>query len=286
MRVAVFGERGFIGKEFVKIVPEGHKIFAFNRPEFDIRKLETYREKLNVIQPDVVVNMAARVGTLISTLSVKEMFETNTMGALDLAHTAYEAGARRYIYISSTVVHGENKKGEHYGRFSKFGPKHPYSASKAAAEYSLEQFAKEKGDVVVITLRPPMVIGKGTNPDLPAISFVRDILSGKEIKIFGEGLHEREFVSVGDVARGIWKAIDWGKKAQQGYHPFFLSGNRISMRDLAEKVIKKFGGKVVYIPKTIQAFSLTTDASETKQILGWEPYDDLDAILADVARHI
>jgi nucleoside-diphosphate-sugar epimerase len=136
----------------------------------------------------------------------------------------------------------------------------------------------------LVTVRPPMVIGNGTEPTLPAISFVREVLSGKEIQIYGDGLHEREYVSDTDVALGIWKAITWGLAAEHGYHPFFLTGNRISMRLLAEKVVQKFGGKVTYIPKTVQTFSLTTDPVDSKNLLSWGVEDDLDAILALVGR--
>lgn len=285
MRIAVFGGRGFIGKEFVKNAFPEHELFLFNRPEADVRRPETFSERLKEVRPDVVVNFSALIGTLLSSPSVREMFDVNTSGSLNVAYVAREAGARAYIFISSTVVHGENKKGEHHGRFSGFAPKHPYSASKAAAEFALQQFANEQKSMTIVTLRPPMVIGEGAKIPLPPIEFVKNVLQDKEIQIFGEGLHEREYVSVADIALGIWKAVLWGVTAPKGYHPFFLTGNRISMRDLAEKVVKKFGGKVTYVPSTKQAFSLTTDPFETKQAFGWEVRDDLDSILLDVARY-
>ncbi|MEK7117463.1 MAG: SDR family oxidoreductase [Patescibacteria group bacterium] len=283
MRIAVFGGRGFIGREFVKMAPRSYKTFLFNRPEADILRPETYSQKLKEIQPDTVVNVVAKIGTLLSSVSVREMFETNTMGSLNLAYAAHEAGAKSYVFMSSTVVHGENKRGEHHQRFDLFAPKHPYSASKAAAEYALEQFSKEQKNMAIVTLRPPMVIGEGVGVPLPPIEFVREVLAGKEIQIFGDGLHEREYVSVKDAAEGIWKAIDWSLSAEKGYHPFFLTGNRISMKDLAEMVVKKFEGKVVYVPSTKQTFSLTTDPSDSKKLFAWEIQDDVDAILDRVA---
>jgi len=286
MRIALFGTRGFIGKEFVRSAPKEHDIFLFNRPEADIRKPESFANKLKEVRPDAVVNFSALIGTLLSSVSVRDMFSTNTMGSLDLAYMAHKAGAKSYIFTSSTVVHGENKKGEHHNRFSGFAPKHTYSASKAAAEYALEQFAKEQTDISIVTLRPPMVIGEGTEIPLPPIEFVRSVKIGKDIQIFGDGLHEREYVSISDTTRGIWKAVEWSVTAEKKYHPFFLTGNCISMRNLAEKVVKKFGGKIVCVPKTIQTFSLTTDPSDSKELLDWEAFDDLDSILDDVARFV
>lgn len=286
MRIAIFGATGFIGKVFVNSAPKEHELFLLSRPEFDILRPETYTEKLKEIRPDVVVNMTAIIGTLLSSVPVREMFDTNTMGSLNLAMVAHEAGAKSYIFTSSTVVHGENKKGEHHSRFSLFAPKHPYSASKAAAEYALEQFAKEQTDMNIVTLRPPMVIGEGSHIVLPPVEFVSDLLDGKDIQIFGEGLHEREFVSVSDIADGIWKAVEWSVTTEKKYHPFFLSGNRISMRDLAEKAVKRIGGEVIYVPSTKQTFSLTTDPTDTETILGWKVEDSIDDILEDVEHFV
>lgn len=286
MRIAVFGGRGFIGKKLVEIGSNEHELFLFNRPDADIKNPDSFSQRLKDIRPDIVINLAAKIGTMTSSVSVKEMFETNTIGSLAVAYAAHDAGARSYIFISSTVVHGENEIGKHHGRFSTFAPKHPYSASKASAEYGLEQFAREVKDMVVIALRPPMVIGEGAPVLLPPVEFVRNVLRGKDITILGNGLHEREYVSVADTASGVLKAAIWGLTADAGYHPFFLTGNRISMRGLAERVVNRFGGKITYVPKTARSFSLTTDPYDSQELLGWQVSDGIDSILDDVQRFV
>lgn len=287
MRIAIFGSRGFIGKALIgSAYSKEHELLILNRPESDVRKPESFAKRLNDFKPDVVINLSALLGNLLVSPPVCDIFETNVMGALNVVYSAHRAGAKSYIFISSSVVHGESKKGEHIGRFSPFAPKHAYGASKASAEYGLEQFAKEQKDMTIVSLRPTMVIGADTELLQPPIEFVKDIKAGKEIRIYGDGLHEREFVSVRDVATGIWQATAWSMTAEKVYQPFFLTGNPTSMRGLAEKAIKKFGGKVVYIPKTSQSFSLVTDASDSKKFFGWQVEDDLDAILDDVGRHV
>ena len=286
MRIALLGARGFIGKELVQQASREHEVVAPSRPEVDVERPETLVRALKEARPDVVVNLAARIGTILQSVSVREMFATNTIGSLNVAYAAHEAGAKAYVFTSSTVVHGENEVGHHHGRFSSFAPKHPYSASKAAAEFALQKFAKEQSTMSVIVLRPPMVIGAGTPVPLPPIEFTRTVAVGKDIEIFGEGLHEREFVSVRDTAEGILQSARFGMKAGAGYHPFFLTGNRVSMRALAERVVHKFGGQIRYVPKTVQTFSLTTDPSDSERELGWRVRDDLDAILDDVWRFV
>jgi UDP-glucose 4-epimerase len=275
-----------IGRSLVASAPDGYRIAAFNLPEADVRRQATFADALTRFKPDVVINLAAILGGMVAGESVREMFETNAMGALTVAYAAKDAGAKSYVFASSTVAHGGNEPGRHHGRLDGFAPKHAYGASKAAAELSLQQLSKEDGSMRFVTVRPPQIIGESSKVLQPPEQFVQEASAGRDIVIFGDGLHEREFVSTEDVTAGIWKAAQWSLTADRGYHPFFLTGNRISMKDLAEAAAKKFGTNVVFVPKTAQAFTLTTDPSDSWSILGWRVANDLEQILSDVARRI
>lgn len=275
-----------VGQALVASAPAGYQIAAFNLPEADVRRQATFADTLTKFKPDVVINLAAILGSMVSGESVRDMFETNAMGALTLAYAAKEAGAKSYIFASSTVAHGGNETGRHHGRLDGFAPKHAYGASKVAAELALQQFSKEGGDMRFVTVRPPQIIGESSKVLQPPEQFVQEASAGKDIVLFGDGLHQREFVSTADVAAGIWKAAQWSLTADRGYHPFFLTGNRISMKDLAETVARKFGTNVIFVPKTAQAFTLTTDPSDSWTILGWRVSNDLEQILGDVVRRL
>jgi hypothetical protein len=56
------------------------------------------------------------------------------------------------------------------------------------------------------------------------------------------------------------------------------------MKDLAGMVAKKFGTNVIFVPKTVQAFTLTTEPSDSWTTLGWRISNDLEQILDDLAR--
>lgn len=286
MRIAIFGSRGFIGHEVLRQAPKGYELLILNRPKGDVRDPSLFVQALIDFKPDAVINLSALIGTLISSPPVRELFETNTLGALNVAYAAHRAGAKSHIFVSSVVVHGESKNGERLGRFSPFAPKHPYGASKASAEFALQQFSREQRDMAIVSLRPPFVIGTGTEVVQTPFEFVKEIKEGRDIKIFGDGLHEREFVSVRDVAAGIWQAAAWSVSAHKTYQPFFLTGNPASMKELAEKAVKMFGGRTVYNTKTVQSFSLITDPSESEQAFGWRAYAGLESMLDDVACHV
>jgi UDP-glucuronate 4-epimerase len=282
MKIALFGGKGFIGKALRERLGQGHTVVVFDQPEFDIRDEHTFAPALAHEKPDAVINLAAILGTMKESPSIESLFDTNVQANLKLATAARSAGVKVYVFASSMTVHGENQIDQHQTRLSVFNPKHGYSASKAAAEYSLMQFAKEAPDMKLIAVRPTMVLGKGTYLPHAPIEFVKTILSGKNIELYGEGRHEREWIWLDDVTYGMQRAAEFGVTAKPGYHPFFLSGNRISMRDLAEKVAAQLGGKVTITPSTSQAFTLTADSTDSYELLGWKPSIDIDAMIEKI----
>ena len=279
MKIVIFGGRGFIGQALGKKARESYEVVIFDLPENDVERPETFTAQLISEKPDVVINLAGIFGGVKESPPVQKLFETNVMGNLNILKAAYDAGAKNYIFLSSMAAHGENKPGEHQKRFSLFNPQSGYQASKAAAEYSMQQFLREAPDMKIITLRATMVLAKGTQLQHAPIDFIKTILAGKDIEIYGEGRHEREWVWVDDVADGILRAIEYATGTNPGYYPFFLSSSRVSMRDLAEKIVSKMGGKVVFTPSTKQAFTLTSDIEESQSALGWVPKYDMDMMI-------
>lgn len=286
MRVAIFGSRGFIGREVLIQAPKSYTLLILNRPQGDVRNPSLFLQSLIDFKPDVVINLSALIGTITFSPPVLEMFETNTLGALKVAYAAHKAKAKSYVFISSVVVHGESKGGKPLGRFSPFAPKHSYAASKSAAEFGLKQLIREQREMTILSLRPPFVIGTGSEVIETPFDFLKEIKAGRDVKIFGNGLHEREFVSIRDVAAGIWQATTWSVSAQKNYYPFFLTGNPVSIKNLAETAVKMFGGKIVYLPKTVQAFSLITDPYDSREAFGWRAQVGLASMLEDVGCHV
>ena len=279
MKIAIFGGRGFIGKALQERARDVYDTVVFSHAEGDVRHPEAFAQGLMAEKPDAVINLAAILGTLKESPSIQDLFETNVIGNLNVLQSCHSAGVKNVVFISSMTVHGENRVGEHQKRFSPFNPKHGYGASKAAAELSMMQFLKEAPGLKIVTVRPTMVLdGRASLPHAP-IEFIKTVLSGKDIEIYGEGLHEREWIWIDDVAEGILKAVTYAVTADSGYHPFFLSAARTSMRDLAARVAEKLSGKVIFAPSTSQAFTLTSDLAESQSLLGWSPENDINDMI-------
>lgn len=111
----------------------------------------------------IVVHLAARVHVMkdMATDPLAEFRKVNLHGTVNLAQQAVRAGVRRFVYISSVKVNGEETHGGHqYSEADPPAPQDPYAVSKWEAEQALLRIARETGLEVVI-LRPPLVYGSG-----------------------------------------------------------------------------------------------------------------------------
>lgn len=111
----------------------------------------------------VIVHCAARVHVLAERSSdpLSAFRQVNVQGTLGLAQAAVQAGVKRFVFISTIKVNGEETvAGSSFRADDRPAPADPYAISKFEAERGLLQLASETGLEVVI-VRPPLVYGPG-----------------------------------------------------------------------------------------------------------------------------
>ncbi len=112
---------------------------------------------------DIVIHLAARVHVMNENSSepLTEFRQVNTAGTEHLARSAAASGVKRFVYVSSIKVNGEETIGGHlYSEFNAASPQDSYALSKWEAEQALHRVASETGMEIVI-IRPPLVYGAG-----------------------------------------------------------------------------------------------------------------------------
>ncbi|OHA10152.1 MAG: hypothetical protein A3A44_01420 [Candidatus Sungbacteria bacterium RIFCSPLOWO2_01_FULL_60_25] len=276
VKIAIAGGNGFIGTPLAKrLRADGHEVQVWDLPDFDILDRGSIDKHLESFEPECVVNLAAVLGGM-NARNIREIFGVNFIGNLNLADAAAAVGVKRFVFASSLTVHGSNDPAHPVSLASPFNPRHAYGASKAASEFALREYAKQ--GMTVVALRPTIILGD-TKIDHAPIDFIKTILQGGEIEIFGTGEHEREWIWIDDAVDGFARAIAFIAAADSGYYPFFLSANRIRMKDLAERVAARLGGKVKFVPSQAQAFTLTADMAESAARLGWSASHDINAMI-------
>lgn len=158
----VTGGSGFVGARLVhQLAASGFAVTAAVRGALDAQGAPNWADEL--AGHDVVVHCAARVHVMDerSADPLAEFRRVNVQGTLNLARRAAAAGVRRFVFISSIKVNGEQTApGRPFTAFDVPAPQDAYGMSKAEAEAGLRQLADETGMQLVI-IRPVLVYGPG-----------------------------------------------------------------------------------------------------------------------------
>lgn len=168
-KVLVTGTSGFLGKALCSSLHSRKDLFVMSvaRTKSNIiadehiiieNIVDCDWESLSV-SPDVVIHLAGRAHILNekSRSPISEFRKVNVDATLKLAKFAAAKGAKKFIYVSSIKVNGEERDYP-YSVNDEPHPQEPYGLSKLEAEKALEHIARET-EMEVIIIRPPLVYG-------------------------------------------------------------------------------------------------------------------------------
>src|SRR5690606_9413265 len=185
-RIAITGANGFVGGALLKKLNELSKwsILAITRKPYDasldycnvsslvipdLAQIKQFEDHL--IGVDVLVHAAARVHVMKDAAEnpLLEFRRVNCSNTLALAAAAAKCGVKRFVFISSVKVNGEESLRYHpITEADIASPLDPYGISKYEAEQKLFELAEETGMEVVV-VRPPLVYGPGVKANFRAM---------------------------------------------------------------------------------------------------------------------
>jgi UDP-glucose 4-epimerase len=221
---------------------------------------------------DYVIHEAAQAGVRPSVKDPKKTLEVNVIGSLNLLNAALDSNVKKIVNASSSSVYG---KVEYlpYDEEHPTNPISPYGASKLAVEHYCSVF-KELHGLDTVSLRYFTVYGPRMRPDLAIHIFTRKALKGEPFEIFGDGSKTRDFTYIDDTVDATLLALERGEGVYN-----VGGGNRITVEELARKIIELTGSKSKVIhTKSIKGDVDHTlaDSSKAQRELGWVPKVSID----------
>ena len=143
---------------------------------------------------DIVIYLAAQAGVRYSIENPYAYIDSNIIGFLNILEACRNFPVKHLLYASSSSVYGGNTKVPFSTEDSVDHPVSLYAATKKSNELMAHTYS-HLYKIPTTGLRFFTVYGPFGRPDMAYFSFTKNILSGKEIKIFNHGKMERDFTT-------------------------------------------------------------------------------------------
>jgi dTDP-glucose 4,6-dehydratase len=161
---------------------------------------------------DAVVHFAAESHVDRSIEGARPFVTTNVLGTQTLLDAALQAGIGRFLHVSTDEVYGSITEGSWTEEWP-LRPNSPYSASKAGSDLLALAYHRTHGMDLVVT-RCSNNYGPYQYPEKVIPLFVTNLLDGKRVPLYGDGLNVRDWLHVADHCAGIQLALEKGRAGE------------------------------------------------------------------------
>lgn len=296
MKLLVTGGAGFIGSNFIlywlnkypkdTIVNLDKLTYAGNlenlksiedSPNYSFVKGDICHVKLvNDVTRDVdtIVHFAAESHVDRSIIDPASFIKTNIEGTYVLLDAAVKNKVGRFHHISTDEVFGhlDLESNVKFTENTPYAPRSPYSASKAASDHLVRAYHATYGLPITIS-NCGNNFGPFMFPEKLIPLTITNILEGKKIPVYGDGLYVRDWLYVEDHVRAIDLILQKGEIGQT----YLVGGltHAISNLEVVRRILKIMdrGEECIEYVKDRPGHDRRYDVdwSKINTQLGWKP---------------
>jgi dTDP-glucose 4,6-dehydratase len=221
-------------------------------------------------EADQLVHFAAESHVDRSIEGGSEFVSTNVMGTQVLLDAARLTNIKRFVHVSTDEVYGSISEGS-WPEDHPLLPNSPYSASKAGSDLLVRAYNRTHELDTVIT-RCSNNYGQYQFPEKVMPLFITNIIEGKKVPLYGNGLNVRDWLHVDDHCRGIALALTKGR-AGEVYN--IGGGTELTNVELTHKILKAMGVGEEFIQPVEDRkghdLRYSVDISKINNELGYSP---------------
>ena len=228
---------------------------------------------------DAVVHFAAESHVDRSLLDPDVFVRTNCNGTNVMCDLATQVGVERFLHISTDEVYGSIEQGS-FSETDPLAPRSPYSAAKAGSDLIALAYHETHGLPVVVT-RSSNQFGPYQFPEKLIPFFITNLVDGRHVPLYGDGLNVRDWLYVRDNCVGVDLVLRSGTVGEI-YN--IGGGNEKTNREITDRLLAMLGRDESFVDHVEdrlghdRRYSITTDKVAE---LGWAPTRSFDEALEE-----
>tara|TARA_B100001093_G_scaffold52260_1_gene44333 strand:+ start:20448 stop:21374 length:927 start_codon:yes stop_codon:yes gene_type:complete len=296
-KVLVTGFTGLVGHGIcLSLLSKGYEVWGTSRSKIESKnplfhpiildlESESSINKLvkTLNEVEIIIHNAALIPSTNNS-SLDKFIRVNFTATIDLIKKSVDSGIKQFIYISGSPLAIQKETNQIIKEDSPYLPKNDYGISKAISEiYCLKVINNNEIPLCVLRFTAPY--GYINKSRAVFSKFINSAKNGKPITLWGRGDRKQTFTFVEDIGEACYQVIN--KKASG---IFTITGpEKISMKNLAKKVIKAFpgrGSKIIFENKVDpqEGYSVSVSTQKAEKELGFVPQNNLSQAISKIAK--
>jgi len=304
MKILITGGLGFIGGNFINFLEKHKKIiqkiynidcqtYAANNDLIqkhknifknkykhknidisDMKKLNKFLVKTDITH---IINFAAETHVDNSISNSDVFIKTNVLGTHNLLQHVLKNPSIRYHQISTDEVFGSlNLNDDKFNENSKYDPKKPYSATKAASDLLVKSFINTYKINAVIT-NCSNNYGPYQNIEKLIPKTINNLLNNKKVPIYSKGSNVRDWLYVEDHCEILFKILKSDHIGNLCIGGDSEKTNIEIVENICKFLNKNLNDNIEYVKDRLgHDFRYAIDTSKINKIFSWVPKTSLE----------